>query len=536
MTMRPDTRALGMRRTGARRSRVCATLALVGSVCAVPVAFPQAFVLSGESWTRAAGEVYVDFSITNPPADPPNSVGPDTEAFSAAYVEAMDAWNERTGFRWFANESGAEVDPCSGQLSGAVFAQGPCGGAFGGSTLAVQISTISVPGERIERTLTVFNNNVSWNVYSGAGAPGFDFRRVAVHELGHGLGLDHSANGSIMFATTNATEVPQAGDVAGVTAIYGAGAAGDVDGDGFANPLDNCPVTANSAQLDGDGDGYGDPCDLDAEGDGFVDDLDNCPLTVNSDQSDIDGDGVGDVCDGDADADGRFDGETLDTRHGVDPLGFRFFSAGPDSVNASFFYLAQTFTPTITGMLTRVALPIRCPAGTVDLEIRDVTGSGAPGVPSFGVTSFVAGSGIVPVSGRSLTPMSLATPVPVTSGVPIAVSVRTSAECDLLLADSAYAGGEGYLGTAGAFFFPVSGDFAFETYVEPEDTDNCPRVPNPDQADTDGDGIGDACEGAEGLPAAQVPAVPAVAVLIGALAVLIVGLRSSMPGTVRVRR
>ena len=42
----------------------------------------------------------------------------------------------------------------------------------------------------------------------------------------------------------------------------------DVDNDGRANLLDNCPWVANATQLDGDGDGRGDACD-------------NCPGTPN---------------------------------------------------------------------------------------------------------------------------------------------------------------------------------------------------------------------------------------------------------------
>jgi hypothetical protein len=58
----------------------------------------------------------------------------------------------------------------------------------------------------------------------------------------------------------------------------------DVDNDGFANSVDNCPFVASSDQTDDDLDGWGDPCD-------------NCDATSNPDQSDTDGDAVGDVCD-----------------------------------------------------------------------------------------------------------------------------------------------------------------------------------------------------------------------------------------------
>ena len=67
--------------------------------------------------------------------------------------------------------------------------------------------------------------------------------------------------------------------------------ADDADGDGKADPIDNCPFVANRDQADSDGDGVGDACD-------------NCPNVPNKDQSDIDGDGIGDACDPDIDGDG----------------------------------------------------------------------------------------------------------------------------------------------------------------------------------------------------------------------------------------
>ena len=94
----------------------------------------------------------------------------------------------------------------------------------------------------------------------------------------------------------------------------------DLDGDGIANELDNCPTLFNApramdndVQPDLDGDGLGDPCDpcpfdeandsctsidpTDVDDDGLGNTDDNCPKISNADQADEDEDGKGDVCD-----------------------------------------------------------------------------------------------------------------------------------------------------------------------------------------------------------------------------------------------
>ena len=95
---------------------------------------------------------------------------------------------------------------------------------------------------------------------------------------------------------------------------------GDMDGDGFADAVDNCPSYFNAPrpidgtkQADTDADNVGDVCDPcpfdanttactsvnpdDIDNDGVLNAADNCPSTSNPQQEDDDDDDIGNVCD-----------------------------------------------------------------------------------------------------------------------------------------------------------------------------------------------------------------------------------------------
>jgi len=81
----------------------------------------------------------------------------------------------------------------------------------------------------------------------------------------------------------------------------------DTDGDGKGDVCDNCPTISNASQTNSDSDTLGDACDncpavanqtqTNSDSDTLGDVCDNCPTVTNQNQSNTDGDSRGDVCD-----------------------------------------------------------------------------------------------------------------------------------------------------------------------------------------------------------------------------------------------
>jgi len=91
----------------------------------------------------------------------------------------------------------------------------------------------------------------------------------------------------------------------------------DADGDGVADPIDNCPTAANAGQADLDRDGLGDACDPDIDGDGYANAQDAFPFDP-TEWLDTDHDGIGNNADADDDNDGLSDVDEVAA--GTDPL------------------------------------------------------------------------------------------------------------------------------------------------------------------------------------------------------------------------
>jgi len=245
---------------------------------------PDAYQLTGFAWSQPESTFYV-------------SIPGENGLWEKAFEDAMTEWGESTVFQYRAYR-GIYANPCNNndRKNGVGFTLTYCGYSWGKATLAITNSTYI--GSRLIETDITFNSNEDWNVYSGpwqssAWSGINDFRRVAVHELGHALGLAHEdvVMPSIMASHVGNIEIPQIDDISGVAAIYGPI---DTDSDGIQDDMDNCPDIENPGQADTDGDGQGNACDQDDDNDGMPDTYEILngfnPLDASDASADADGD------------------------------------------------------------------------------------------------------------------------------------------------------------------------------------------------------------------------------------------------------
>lgn len=156
--------------------------------------------------------------------------------WSVALQRAAGEWNDKTRFNF--DISPLYRDPCAGtapgslpeNLNGIDFRSNVCGNDFSESTLAVTVffTEFNILGTAdIVEADIIFNDNLNFDVYDGPQRPGsnasreYDFQRIALHELGHVLGLGHdNSQPAIMNSSIGNLSRLQADDIAGADTLY----------------------------------------------------------------------------------------------------------------------------------------------------------------------------------------------------------------------------------------------------------------------------------------------------------------------------
>ena len=192
-------------------------ISLALAFCFVSV---MAFDFSGEKWPGGETEFYFALEGTSGTGI----------LWNTAFREALTDWNEATDFNYILREE--SHDPCAIDLmNGVDFTADVCGSEFGENTLAVTLTSTRAQilgPPRLEEADIVINQNNTLDIFDGnlvqfgRQFDGIDFRRIALHELGHALGLDHEvSNLAIMAPTADDLDRLTSDDIAGANTLYG---------------------------------------------------------------------------------------------------------------------------------------------------------------------------------------------------------------------------------------------------------------------------------------------------------------------------
>lgn len=177
-------------------------------------------------------------------------------SYSPPVLAAMQLWNNSIGAVQLQGQTTTSTSYTNGNRVNEIAMDSKVDGDdFGSSTVAITISYRS-GGFRTESDI-IFNTAYTWDSYRGSQRSGRqDIQRVAVHELGHVLGLIHPNEAdppqsvtAIMNSRVSSVETPQADDISGAQSLYGA--PGQVpSNNNFANAR-ALVVSSGSAQATG---------------------------------------------------------------------------------------------------------------------------------------------------------------------------------------------------------------------------------------------------------------------------------------------
>ena len=224
-----------MRRPSALRSRrlpwpccrIAGSAALLCTLTFVAVHRSDAYTLNGYKWP-AGSEVVMQLGL----GSTPRVLMDGSTSWNAAAAPALEMWNRNIGQMQFRGVPGTTGSVHNGdRVNSIVFSSTVFGQAFGKYTLAVTYYSMS--GSTLLEADVLFNQAMVFDSYSGplqfsnvTGIAIGDIGRVLLHELGHGIGLNHPDQAgqkvdAVMNAMISDRETLAPDDIDGAQRLYG---------------------------------------------------------------------------------------------------------------------------------------------------------------------------------------------------------------------------------------------------------------------------------------------------------------------------